>query len=175
YVDVYTHGDWDVFIPYVLFAYRTTVQPTIKDTPFFLQFGRDARVPADLFFGEPSVQTGEAEEPAISEDAEPARAGDDDDGWVIYIPAANDNEPEVQEDESLAAETVTIPTSLPVRVAVWLVKNMKTAINSAVKKLFDYMVELPPDEVLARIMEKYELDVLYIVHDRESDTKQGGW
>jgi Integrase zinc binding domain/Integrase core domain len=40
-------NDWDLFIPPVLFAYRTTKHSTTKIEPFFLVYGRSARLPLD--------------------------------------------------------------------------------------------------------------------------------
>ena len=40
--------DWNIFLPIVLFAYRTSVQSTTQETPFRLLYGRDARLPSDL-------------------------------------------------------------------------------------------------------------------------------
>jgi exodeoxyribonuclease III len=51
FVDKYKHNDWDELLPYLLFAYRTRQHSTTKETPFFLFLGRDARLPADLFYG----------------------------------------------------------------------------------------------------------------------------
>ena len=41
-------GDWDLFIPYALFAYRTFVQSSTNETPFYLMHGRDPRLPIDV-------------------------------------------------------------------------------------------------------------------------------
>ena len=41
------HNDWDVYLPYVTFAYNTTVHNGTKETPFFLLYGREARLPID--------------------------------------------------------------------------------------------------------------------------------
>ena len=41
------HKDWDEFLPLVLFAYRTSLHDSVKDTPFFLLYGRDAKLPLD--------------------------------------------------------------------------------------------------------------------------------
>ena len=41
-------GDWDLFIPYALFAYRTAVQSSTNETPFYLLYGRDPRLPIDV-------------------------------------------------------------------------------------------------------------------------------
>lgn len=40
-------NDWDLFIPPVLFAYRTTKHSTTKIEPFFMVYGRAARLPLD--------------------------------------------------------------------------------------------------------------------------------
>ena len=43
--------DWDDKLPAVAFAYRTTPQEATGTPPFFLQFGREARIPADIVYG----------------------------------------------------------------------------------------------------------------------------
>lgn len=43
--------NWDEMVDYCLFAYRTTINATIEETPFFLLYGRDAVLPQDLMFG----------------------------------------------------------------------------------------------------------------------------
>ena len=37
--------DWDDYLPYLLFAYRVSAQESTKESPFFLLYGRDARIP----------------------------------------------------------------------------------------------------------------------------------
>ena len=44
--------DWDVYLPRLLFAYRTSHQDTLGDSPFFCLFGRDPVLPLDLAFGD---------------------------------------------------------------------------------------------------------------------------
>ena len=39
--------DWDQHLPYVLFAYRTSMQESTGESPFFLLYGRDARLPTE--------------------------------------------------------------------------------------------------------------------------------
>jgi len=51
------HRDWDDKLPSVAFAYRTSVHEATDFTPFFLIFGREARLPADLIYG--SAETDE--------------------------------------------------------------------------------------------------------------------
>ena len=38
--------DWDEQLPYVLFAYRSSVQMSTQESPFYLLYGRDSRLPA---------------------------------------------------------------------------------------------------------------------------------
>ena len=38
-------SDWDTRLPYVLFAYRSSLQESTKESPFFLLYGRDPRIP----------------------------------------------------------------------------------------------------------------------------------
>jgi len=49
------HRDWDDKLPSVAFAYRTSVHESTGFTPFFLMYGREARLPADLVYG--SIET----------------------------------------------------------------------------------------------------------------------
>ena len=44
--------NWDDLLPYVLYAYRTAVHSSTKETPFYLMFGRDAISPTDLLWSE---------------------------------------------------------------------------------------------------------------------------
>ena len=39
--------DWDKLLPYLLFAYRANIQDSTKESPFFLLYGRDPRVPSN--------------------------------------------------------------------------------------------------------------------------------
>ena len=49
--------DWDEKLPAVAFAYRTTIHESTGFTPYFLMHGREARVPADLVYGEPDISS----------------------------------------------------------------------------------------------------------------------
>ena len=39
--------DWDQQLPFLLFAYRTSAQESTKKAPFYLLYGRDARIPTE--------------------------------------------------------------------------------------------------------------------------------
>ena len=45
--------DWDRRLPYVLFAYRTSMQESTKESPFYLLHGRDPRLPTDTALNTP--------------------------------------------------------------------------------------------------------------------------
>ena len=45
----FSQNDWDFYIPYALFAYRTSVHASTHMTPFFMLYGREARLPAFIF------------------------------------------------------------------------------------------------------------------------------
>ena len=47
---------WDLMLPMVMLAYRTSVQETTGATPYSLMFGREASLPADVMFGTPPGQ-----------------------------------------------------------------------------------------------------------------------
>jgi Integrase zinc binding domain/Integrase core domain len=49
YVQLYQQ-DWDEYLPYALFAYRTMRQNTTRFEPFYLTYGRTASTPFDLRF-----------------------------------------------------------------------------------------------------------------------------
>jgi hypothetical protein len=41
-------NDWDEYLPYVLFAYRTAIHPSTNEVPFYLVYSRTPRLPVDL-------------------------------------------------------------------------------------------------------------------------------
>ena len=45
--------DWDKRIPYVLYAYRTSVQESTQESPFYLLYGRDARLLTEAALAKP--------------------------------------------------------------------------------------------------------------------------
>ena len=45
--------DWDVYIPSVLFGYRVSPHPATGDTPFYLLYGREPRLPVDVTLNPP--------------------------------------------------------------------------------------------------------------------------
>lgn len=49
--------DWDVRLPYVLFAYRASPQASSKESPFFLLYGRDPRLPTETALAPPNPRT----------------------------------------------------------------------------------------------------------------------
>ena len=56
-----SQNDWDELIDNVLFAYRTSKQDSTKFTPFFLMYGREARLPIDISTMHPSRTAAEME------------------------------------------------------------------------------------------------------------------
>ncbi|MCP3666862.1 MAG: hypothetical protein GY696_30940, partial [Gammaproteobacteria bacterium] len=44
------HDDWDQCVPFVSFAYHSSVQASTKESPFYLLYGRDARLPIDAAY-----------------------------------------------------------------------------------------------------------------------------
>ena len=40
--------DWDTYLPYILHAYRTSVHTSTGEIPYFLMYGRDAKMPSWL-------------------------------------------------------------------------------------------------------------------------------
>ena len=47
--------DWDEFIPLVLFAHRTSVLDAIGDSPFYVLYGREPRLPIDVKYLPPAA------------------------------------------------------------------------------------------------------------------------
>ena len=54
--------DWDVYIPAILFAYRTSPCVSIGDTPFYLLYGRKPRLAPDVSLLPPTELTSSVEE-----------------------------------------------------------------------------------------------------------------
>ena len=44
--------DWDEHLQTLLFAYRSSVQGSTKESPFFLLYGRDLRLPTETALSE---------------------------------------------------------------------------------------------------------------------------
>ena len=40
--------DWDTHLPFMLFAYWASLQESMKESPFYLLYGRDPRLPTPL-------------------------------------------------------------------------------------------------------------------------------
>ena len=47
------HSDWDIHLPKVMLAYRSSVHETTKFAPYYILFGRDIRLPIDVAFNLP--------------------------------------------------------------------------------------------------------------------------
>ena len=46
--------DWDDHLPHLLFAYRSSVQESTRESPFFLLYGRDPRIPTETILSQPT-------------------------------------------------------------------------------------------------------------------------
>ena len=49
--------DWEDHLQHLCYAYNTSIHPATGHTPFFLMFGRQPRIPADLIFQLPLDQS----------------------------------------------------------------------------------------------------------------------
>src|SRR5271155_4207877 len=52
--------DWDRYLPYILYAYRTSPHSVTKYSPFYLLYGREAKYPLDTLVRESSTLNIEA-------------------------------------------------------------------------------------------------------------------
>ena len=51
----YAQNNWAEVLPFIQLAHNTSLSSTMHETPFFLMFGRQARLPIDIIFGIPNV------------------------------------------------------------------------------------------------------------------------
>ncbi|MES9880251.1 MAG: RNase H-like domain-containing protein [Sedimenticola sp.] len=59
-----SQDDWDIHIPHVMLAYRSSQNESTKYSPAFLMFGHELRIPVDIMFGSPPrPEEGERENP----------------------------------------------------------------------------------------------------------------
>lgn len=54
--------DWDLYVDLTCFSYNTSRHETTQHTPFFLLYGREARLPSEITLGQNLTQDREAEE-----------------------------------------------------------------------------------------------------------------
>ena len=47
---------WDIYIPLLMMAYRSSVHDTTKCTPSSMMLGREIRLPTDLALGKPEMR-----------------------------------------------------------------------------------------------------------------------
>ena len=45
-------SDWEQYLPFALFHYHVTPQASTKESPFFLMYGRDPRLPTEMAFSQ---------------------------------------------------------------------------------------------------------------------------
>ena len=45
--------DWDIHLPFLLFAYRATPQASTGESPFLMLYGRDCRLPTEAALSPP--------------------------------------------------------------------------------------------------------------------------
>ena len=48
--------DWDLYLPYLMMAYRSSVHDTMGETPCFMMMGREVTLPIRLVFGKDTDQ-----------------------------------------------------------------------------------------------------------------------
>lgn len=53
--------DWDLYVNLTCFSYNTSRHETTKHTPFFLLYGREARLPSEVTLGQDTCEDGDAE------------------------------------------------------------------------------------------------------------------
>ena len=49
--------NWDEFVRQICMVYNTSFHPTTGFTPFYLMFGRQAKLPVELMYGTPETKT----------------------------------------------------------------------------------------------------------------------
>lgn len=51
-----THEDWDLYIPPLCFAHNTSFTTSINESPYYLMYGHDPRLPIDLLLDTPQLE-----------------------------------------------------------------------------------------------------------------------
>jgi hypothetical protein len=48
-------SDWDLYVPSLVFAYNTSFHTAIGESPYYLMYGRNPRLPTDVIFDTPQL------------------------------------------------------------------------------------------------------------------------
>jgi len=153
YVDQETHNDWDEFIPYVTYAYVTSIHAVLKEAPFYLMFGREAILPADLRAG-------------VNSDDIYAEDHPNDTFNHVQVLLAND-----EEKFALMPPFVehTMKPEGDVRVVVIHNKHLKSLYRSIRELYCKYPIdESRNTQLLSKMTTDLDIDVLYVSYSNSA-------
>ena len=107
--------DWDIYIPYVMLAYRSSVHASTADTPYFLMHGHDIQLPSML------SEFQQQQEWDSTEDYRHYLTNNMKQIWdeVLYYNSV------IKQQQEVAAEKDRIPPNFHIGNLVWLYTQQK--------------------------------------------------
>ena len=153
--------DWDKQLPYLLFAYRANVQDSTKESPFFLLYGRDPRIPSDSALNSPSSPY-----MVDLEDYKSELANNLSDAWAIA--RANTQEAQAHQKRQYDKHSKESTLSIGDRVMVYMPHSVSGKAWKLARPFYGpyRVISLTPTNAEVKLIDKPNSDSIFVALNR---------